>query len=108
MLIDEHDDRQTDQPRFQDLEIAAALKGYAVHDVPADGNCMFHAISKQVSHFGTTVTAAELCSNVVEYLDRNRSHYERFVCTHAANKQDTEQRDIVDNFIENMQITMHI
>ena len=55
-----------------DVEVQSAGLQYRNPPTPKDGNCMFHAVSDQVTHLGlTTQTPSELRSSVVKYLRNN-------------------------------------
>ena len=62
------------------LETVASQNGFTLHDVPADGNCMFSAIVYQLNSIGIHVDSHTLRQNVVEYLQANKASYCDFVC----------------------------
>ena len=50
------------------LETIASQNGFTIHDVPADGDCMFSAIVYQLNSIGIHVDSQTLRQNVAEYL----------------------------------------
>ena len=66
------------------LETIASQNGFTIHDVPADGDCMFSAIVYQLSSIGIHVDSPTLRQNVVDYLQANKASYCDFVCQPVA------------------------
>ena len=62
------------------LETIASQNGFTIHDVPADGDCMFSAIVYQLNSIGIHVDSQTLRQNVAEYLQANKASYCDFVC----------------------------
>ena len=62
------------------LETIASQNGFTIHDVPADGDCMFSAIVYQLNSIGIHVDSQILRQNVAEYLQANKASYCDFVC----------------------------
>lgn len=46
--------------------MAAAYEKFTVHDVPADGNCLFSSLAMGLGHHHT---AASVRSDIVEYIE---------------------------------------
>jgi hypothetical protein len=42
--------------------------GYVIHEVPADGNCQFHALAHQLSQLGHFVDHESIRREIVKYL----------------------------------------
>ena len=61
------------------LETIASQNGFTIHDVPADGDCMFSAIVYQLNSIGIHVDSQTLRQNVAEYLQANKASYCDFV-----------------------------
>ena len=63
------------------LETIASQNGFTIHDVPADGDCMFSAIVYQLNSIGICdVDSCVLRQNVADYLQANKASYCDFVC----------------------------
>ena len=70
------------------LETIASQNGFTIHEVPADGDCMFNAIVYQLNSTGICdVDSQTLRQNVANYLRANKASYCDFVC------QPVEQSD---------------
>ena len=70
------------------LQTIARRNGFTIHDVPADGDCMFSAIIYQLSSTGICdVDSQTLRQNVANYMQTNKAAYCDFVC------QPVEQTD---------------
>lgn len=54
-------------------------KGLALLDVPADGDCLFHALADQLKRVGTEKTDGEIRSEVVEYIREHPDEYAGFM-----------------------------
>ena len=62
------------------LEKLAHENGFAIHDVPSDGNCMFSAIAYQLQSMGICVDdSSALRRMVANHLDDNVSTYIHFI-----------------------------
>jgi len=63
----------TETPRFQlDNEVSNAGLTYRHPSMPKDGNCLFHAMSDQLTRLGmSTQNASELRADLVDYLRNN-------------------------------------
>ena len=66
------------------LETIASQNGFTIHDVPADGDCMFSAIVYQLSSIGIHVDSPTLRQHVVDYLQANKASCCDFVCQPVA------------------------
>ena len=80
------------------LEMCAAKNNFIIHDVPGDGNCLFHAVLYQLGTFSGTVD--DLRQMVASYLDCHRDFYVNFVpqpveCSDPQNA-DNEPLDMED------------
>ena len=71
------------RPNYNDSELLTASntlkelargKGFVVHDVPGDGNCLFNAVGYQLE----SVSASEMREIVANYLDNNSVFYRDF------------------------------
>ena len=63
------------------LEALASENGFTIHNVPADGDCMFSAIVYQLHSIGICdIDSQTLRQNVAEYLQANKASYFDFVC----------------------------
>jgi len=58
-------------PRMLELMVVAESAGYGVKDVPADGDCMFSAISIAVQQLGMHYSTQELRQRTAEHLREN-------------------------------------
>ena len=76
------------------LETVASQNGFTIHDVPADGDCMFSAIVYQLNSIGIHVDSQILRQNVVGYLQANKASYCDFVCQ-AVERNDGYNADTV-------------
>ena len=57
------------------LETIASKNGFTIHDVPADGDCMYSAIVYQLSSIGIHVDSQILRQKVADYLRANKASY---------------------------------
>ena len=81
--------------------------GFAIHDVPYDGNCMFSAVSHQLQTSGVcTVDSNELRQMVADYLEENGALYcdavSQPVASHDAYNADTEHPTAEDEYISSI------
>ena len=76
------------------LEKIASQNGFTVHDVPADGDCMYSAIVYQLSSIGIHVDSQILRHKVADYLQANKASYCDFVCQ-AVERYDGSNADTV-------------
>ena len=58
-------------PRMLELKVVAESAGYDLKDVPADGDCMFSAISVSLQQLGMHYSAQELRQRAAEHLREN-------------------------------------
>ena len=77
------------------LETLAHQSGFLIHTVPADGNCMFAAVSHQLQISGVkSVDSSELRETVANHLEANSALYwnavSEPVVSHDAYNADTE------------------
>ena len=63
---------------LSNLKTCATENNLSVHDVPGDGNCLFHAVLYQLDAFSGTVDD-DLRQMVASYLDSHRDFYVSFV-----------------------------
>ena len=72
------------------LTALARQRGFSVHDVPGDGNCLFNAIAYQLQ----SVSAREMRETVAKHLESNSVFYSNFlaqpVASNNAYNADTE------------------
>ena len=61
------------------LKQQIAKWGFQIEPVPADGNCFFEAVSRQLTVMGASETAGELREKAVNYLRENASKFEGFI-----------------------------
>lgn len=61
------------------IEKKLRQKGLALLDVPADGDCLFHALADQLKRVGTEKTDGEIRSEVVEYIREHKDEYVGFM-----------------------------
>ena len=59
------------------LSRVARERGFIVHDVPGDGNCLFNSIAYQLQH--CSLSSDTIRSMLVSHLRENAMHYSRFV-----------------------------
>ena len=62
------------------LETIASQNCFTIHDVPADGDCMYSAIVYQLNSIGVHVDSQTLRQKVADYLRANKASYCDFVC----------------------------
>ena len=68
-LMSENDDAMDVGTSYIDLVCLARQHGLAIHNVPGDGDCLFHSISYQLEHIGLPSTnGPSLRANVVSHL----------------------------------------
>ena len=86
------------------LKIIARERGFVVHEVPLDGNCLFSAVCYQLQ--GISVSSDMLRSMLFAYLRSNPVKYMGFVSapvfSHDPSNADTEQPDELDLEIESL------
>ena len=108
---DESMDTESDQPETESepmecssdelslalhkLKTLALQNGFAIYDVPYDGNCMFSAISHQLQTSDVcNVDSSELRQMVASHMEANAASYRGFVCqpvaTNSKYNADTE------------------
>ena len=90
---------------FKVLERVARENGFAIHDVPYDGNCLFASIAYQlVSIAASSVDKSTLRQMVADHLENNSNLYKRFlskpVASHDAYNADTEPPTVQDAYID--------
>ena len=80
------------------LETVARERGFTVHEVPRDGNCLFSSVAYQ-----SEISSDKLRSMLVSYLRENCTHYSNFVSqavsSDDASNADTESPDEYDAYI---------
>ena len=62
------------------LETIASQNCFTIHDVSADGDCMYSAIVYQLNSIGIHVDSQTLRQKVADYLRANKASYCDFVC----------------------------
>ena len=66
---------------FSVLERAARENGFAIHNVPYDGDCLFSSIAYQLESIAACrVDKNTLREILVDHLESNSNLYKRFVC----------------------------
>ena len=68
---------------FEMLSAPAQRRGYSVHDVPGNGDCLFEFIMYQLEHGPTSSHAFR--KSLVTYLQENSEHYMEHVCLAVPN-----------------------
>lgn len=53
--------------------------GFMSHDVPADGNCFFHAISDQLKQKGVSISHADIRAGAVNYIRNHMYEYQSYI-----------------------------
>ena len=68
--------REEDGPHWDRLAGRAQADGLAIADVPGDGHCLFHALSRQLASLGVQIPQEDIragcCDTLVEHADRLR------------------------------------
>ena len=68
------------------LETIASQNGFTIHDLPADGDCMFSAIVYQLTSTGICdVDSQTWRQNFIDYMLANKASYCDFVSASRAN-----------------------
>ena len=105
-LISENDDAMDADTSYIDLICLARQHGLAIHNVPGDGDCLFHSISYQLEHIGLPSTnAPSLRANVVSHLRANPhasdgTHFSNFITYNVSASTDTEEPTFEDTLIQ--------
>ena len=105
-LMSENDDAMDVDTSYIDLVCLARQHGLAIHNVPGDGDCLFHSISYQLEHIGLPSTSGPcLRANVVSHLRANPhasdgTHYSNFVSYNVSASTDTEEPTFEDTLIQ--------
>ena len=61
---------------YQKLRCLASERGFVINDVPADGDCLFSAISVQLESIGIQkVESRDVRSAVAHYMEQNPKDY---------------------------------
>ena len=86
---------------FEMLSAAAQQRGYFVHDVPGNGDCLFESIMYLLKQGPTS--SHEFRKSLVTYLQEKSEHYMEHVClavpTNAVYNADTDYPDDLDLLI---------
>ena len=86
------------------LESFVRQHGLAVHDVPADGNCLFSSVAYQLQNTGKLVDVVTLRQVIVRYLFDHSEFYSPLVhqpvATNDVYNADNEAPDSEDAYIE--------
>ena len=90
---------------FHVLERIARENGFAIHNVPYDGNCLFSSIAYQLDSIAASgVDKSTLREMVAEHLENNSNLYKGFlsqpVASHDAYNADTEPPTAQDAYID--------
>ena len=105
-LMSENDDAMDVDTSYIDLVCLARQHGLAIHNVPGDGDCLFHSISYQLEHIGLPSTnAPSLRANVVSHLRANPhasdgTHFSNFITYNVSASTDTEEPTFEDTLIQ--------
>ena len=105
-LMSENDDAMDINTSYIDLVCLARQHSLAVHNVPGDGDCLFHAISYQLEHIGLPSTSGpSLRADVVSHLRANPhasdgTHYSNFISYNVSASTDTEAPTFEDVLIQ--------
>ena len=87
------------------LSTLAREKGFTVHDVPRDGNCLFNAVAYKLE----SVSASEMRETVANHLEGNSEFYRDFLAqpvqTDNAYNADTEAPSDQDAIIDSIHDT---
>ena len=76
---------------YQRLNYLATERGFIIQDVPADGDCLFSAISVQLENVGIQrIESRDLRSAVAQYMEQNpmitsELHYRSFISSSVSN-----------------------
>ena len=63
------------------LKALACVKGFSIHEVPYDGNCIFSAVSYQLTNSGVcSADFNEMRKKVADHLEANAALYRDFLC----------------------------
>ena len=89
------------------LEELARENGFAIHDVPYDGNCMFSAVAYQLQSTGIcNVDSSKLRAMLANHLEDNSALYSQFlsqpVASHDAYNADTEPPTDEDAYLDSI------
>ena len=88
----------------QKLKAIARQNGFTIHDVPADGSCMFSAIAYQLNSADIcNIGSDDLRQNVADHLEANKASYCDFLCQPVA-QNDGYNADTEPPTQENMYI----
>lgn len=76
-------------PRLQ--EIAAiteilSLRGFRVHTIASDGDCLYNAISHQLSLIGKSKNVQELRKDTADYIRRNKDYFINYMTCPQSNE----------------------
>ena len=100
---------------YQRLNDLATERGFIIQDVPADGDCLFYAISVQLENVGIQQTESrDLRSAVARYMEQNpmitnELHYRNFISSAVGDDDsnfmnvDTEAPTEEDNLISTIE-----
>ena len=89
------------------LETVASQNGFTIHDVPADGDCMFSAVAYQLNSSNICdVDSSLLRDMAADYLQSNRETFCDFVCQPVAQNDgynaDTMPPTKADKYIDSI------
>ena len=77
-----------DQHSLANLQSIANTNGYAVHDVPGDGDCLFHAINFSMQNLSIgTIDISTVREKLKDFMQDNVEKYIDFVSVESDNSQ---------------------
>ena len=78
-------------------------RGFGIHDVSGDGNCLFHAVSYHLPNIGIQcIDASTLRSMVVEYLRANPTVNGVHYCNFMTNDDNDDVTVVWDRFLDDL------
>ena len=68
-----HSEKDREKSLISNLKKNAAIKGFIIQGNCGEGNCMFHALSRQLEiKLGLKISHGDLRREIVEYLENHR------------------------------------
>ena len=68
-----HSKKDKEKCLISNLKKKASIKGLIIHGNSGEGNCMFHALSRQLEiKLGLKISHGDLRKEIVEYLENHR------------------------------------
>ena len=69
-----------DEHSMANLQSIARRHGYAVHDVPSDGDCLFHAVNCSMKNVSiNSIEMSTIRKNLRDFMHDNQTIYRDFV-----------------------------